>query len=379
MELKGDSTPGVPWCDLGSSNSQILQSEAHRACLFASVCHRFSDILELGDLIFSLGPEELVRRNVCSPIRLFIKDEPHRAAKVNVGKLRLISGVSVDDQILDRLVFGLQNNLEIDNWYRIPSKPGLGLDDTGLKILSKGFGDMLVGGPLQSTDVSGWDWSVQEWEMDVDRIVRQRLAGADDGTMLGFLMKVRSYCAARKVFVLPDGSLYSQSSPGIQPSGWYCTSSTNSRMRVAARLAVLGADHPDAMRVVAMGDDAVEGALVDDHLRRYEELGHIVKGASTFDSVDGVEFCSHHFMSNGLAFPVNAVKTLYRFFSHPPTSDQYLDWYAQLRNDLRNYPEGEEVLEIAAAHAEWAKQNGKKTQSQQSERSDAPASGPCQQ
>jgi len=61
---------------------------------------------------------------------------------------------------------------------------------------------------------------------------------------------------------------------------------------------------------------------------------------------------------------VNSVKTLFRFFSHPASSDQYLDWYAQLRNDLRNVPEVEDTLEIARAHAEWAKLNGATTEQQ---------------
>jgi hypothetical protein len=357
--LKADATPGVPWCDLGASNSVILGDEVKCQLLADSVYWRLRDILRLGNGIFSMSPSELVKENVCSPIRLFIKDEPHKNTKRSSGKLRLISGVAVDDQVLDRMVFGLQNVAEIQRWDSIPSKPGLGLDDTGLRILARGFAQMLERGSLQATDVSGWDWSVQSWEMEDDCRVRQKLAGVEDGDMLHFLMRVRSYCAARKVFVLPDGTLVAQTRPGIQPSGWYCTSSTNSRMRVIARMAVIGPDHPEADLIQAMGDDAVEGALDGDLLLRYEELGHTVKGAKLFTTVAGVEFCSHEFLPNGLAYPVNATKTLFRFFSHPPTSDQYLDWYAQLRNDLRNVPEVDNIFEIALAHAEWAKSNGK--------------------
>lgn len=372
-ELKGDATPGVPWCDLGSSNSVILADPVKFDLLREAVLLRILDIVALGSRVFGMSAAELVKYNVCSPIRVFVKDEPHRSTKRSSGKLRLISGVAVDDQVIDRMVFGLQNNLEIDNWFRLPSKPGLGLDDSGLRILSSGFEEMLRRGPLQSTDVSGWDWSVQEWEMKIDLRTRQLLAGVHSGDLLYHLMSVRSYAAARKVFVLPDGSMFAQTRPGVQPSGWYCTSSTNSRMRVAARLAVVGADSEDGMRVVAMGDDAVEGALADEHLDSYRELGHVVKGASVFTALDGVEFCSHKFTPDGLAHPVNKDKTLFRFFSHPPTSDQYLDWYAQLRNDLRNVPEVADFLEVARAHAERAKEYGKEGLNAQSR----PASPGC--
>jgi hypothetical protein len=377
MLLKGDSTPGVPWCTLGSTNSVIAVDEAKSELLENAVLLRLVDMLEAGENIFEMGAEELVRRNICSPIRLFIKDEPHKESKRAAGKLRLISGMAVDDQILDRLIFGLQNNFEIDSWWRIPSKPGLGLDDSGLRILSANFEELLTRGPLQGTDVSGWDWSVQPWEIDVDCRTRIRLAGVERGHMLEFLMRVRHHCAARKVFVLPDGTLVAQQYPGVQPSGWYCTSSTNSRMRIAARLAVMGPWADRAADIVTMGDDAVEGALGEGALRRYEELGHIVKGASVFHEVAGIEFCSHEFMSSGLAFPANPVKTLYRFFSHPPTSTSYLDWFSQLRNDLRNLPEGDNYFRVALAHAEWAKENN--GEEEQSSSASASGSGPRQQ
>lgn len=337
-----------------------------------AVLTRLSDILALGDTIFSLTPSELIQKNVCSPIRLFIKDEPHKLAKIQQGKLRLISGVAVDDQILDRMIFGVQNNTEIDLWDQIPSKPGIGLDDHGLLKMSKTFKQMLEKGPLRSTDISGWDWSVQDWELKADVEARIQLAGASDGSLFAFLARVRAYCVARKVFVLPDGTMVAQIRPGVQASGWYCTSSTNSRMRILAKVVAhllwceergVAVEDEDLTNMISMGDDAVEGATDDGVLQYLEELGHTVKEVQLFDSLEGVEFCSHRWMHNGLAFPVTVWKTLFRFFSHPPTSASYLDWYSQLRNDLRNHPSWTTISEVALAHAEWAKSNGERKES----------------
>jgi len=307
-----------------------------------------------------MDPVALVRNDICSPIRLFIKDEPHASKKRSSGKLRLISGVGVDDQVLDRMLYGVQNSFEIDHWTECPSKPGMGLSDRDLTVLGTVLSEMLSHGPVQGTDISGWDWSVQNWEMELDSEIRAALAGAS-GSQFHFLLRVRAYCAANKVFCLPDGSLVAQTYPGVQPSGWYCTSSTNSRMRVIARVAAVvlaGGDTKDAGRIIAMGDDAVEGVTGEDVLSWYARLGHKVKEISVSSSLAGIEFCSHRFMPSGLAYPANIWKTIFRFLTHSPSSDQYLDWFSQLRHELRNHPEVDKVIETCRAHAEWAKSNG---------------------
>lgn len=323
---------------------------------------RLRCILALGEEIFSLGPVELVQRNVCSPIRLFIKDEPHSSKKRLAGKLRLISGMSVDDQLLDRMCFRVQNKKEVDHWTKFPSKPGISLSDDGLAKVRSELESFLSHGPVQSTDISGWDWSVQEWEMLLDVRVRLSLMSAPDDSLISLLARVRTHCAANKVFCLPDGSLVAQTQPGVQPSGWYNTSSTNSRMRVAARVAVLllsgsFTSIEDARLVMSMGDDAVEGLLSESALRWYEELGHTVKDVSRSDSVAGIEFCSHRFLPSGLAYPVNTWKTAYRFFTNSPASKEYFGLLSQLRQEWRNHPEADKLLPICDAHAEWAIRN----------------------
>lgn len=324
---------------------------------------RFADILSLGESVFDLDPVGLIKNNVCSPIRLFIKDEPHNRSKVERGKLRLISGVAVDDQVIDRMVYGVQNNREIASWETCPSKPGIGLHDEGLRSVSAQLVQMLAKGSVQSTDIKGWDWSVQKFELDDDAEARRRLAGAPRGSLFDFLLRVRAHCAANKVFCLPDGSLVAQTHPGVQPSGWYCTSSSNSRMRVMARVNALqlaGESTEDALRIMAMGDDAVEGEIGERALSWYEEMGHQIKERHVSSSLDGVEFCSHRFSSSRMAYPVNMWKTTFRFFSHSLSSDQWLDWFAQLRGDLRHVPGVDGVIESCAAHAEWAKSYGEK-------------------
>lgn len=321
---------------LGSTNKAVL--EHHEDLVRSSVVDSFVAAVRFGEEVFTMSPTELVRNGIRDPVRLFIKDEPHKASKFASGKFRLISGVSLRDQIKERLLCSRQNCAEILEWRTCPSKPGLGLDDSGLVDMADTFRSLLSRCKLSATDVSGWDWSVQEWELFADAECRRRLAGAESGSLFDFLLRVQAYTVSRTVFVVPGGDMYSQDFGGIQLSGSYNTSSTNSRMRILASLVarqMVGVSPRGPVDMVAMGDDSVERLYpgVKDSL---EKLGHGVKEVVTHETLDGIEFCSHRWFSNGLAELVPRFKTLFRYFSHPEKSASYPDWYTQLAWVLRN-------------------------------------------
>jgi hypothetical protein len=370
-DLKKDSSPGVPWCTLGSTNAQVIEA---KDIITGEVVARLLDICKLGDELFRLSPEELIKRNICDPVKVFIKDEPHKLKKISSDKLRLISNIAVVDQIIDRLLFKDQNSIEIENWETCPSKPGIGLNDEGLLTIAGNLRELLsVNGQIRSTDISGWDWSVQGWELDADAQCRIQLAGASEGSLFSFLVRARVHCIKNKVFALPDGRLVAQVGEGIQASGSLNTSSTNSRMRILVKLVAWiifcneqGVDPVrETVGSIAMGDDSDE-VREDDRINELmEELGHSIKEETVTSGVAGSGFCSHTWRNDGLAEPDNVYKTLFRYFSHPPDSTTYLEWYAQLRNDLRNLSGSEKIFQVARAHAECAKSKYGCTTSQQ--------------
>lgn len=336
-----------------------------------SAYNKILDFLRIGSAaIGSVGSSELVDTGLASPVRVFVKQEPHKISKLEAGRYRLISGLGLDDQLIDRALFGAQNQKEIALWESCPSKPGIGLNDDGLRKMASKFEEMLEVGKLVSTDVSGWDWSVQEWELLADLECRRLLNGCSVNSAWYSLARARYHCVANKVYVLPDGSVYSQSHAGVMASGWYNTSSTNSRMRIIAR-AIAYAIYcernnveyqPDLVtQVCAMGDDAVE-VYVGDLTAILEELGHIIKDVTEFNGLQGVEFCSHRWFDDGLASPVNLVKTLFKFFNHPQLSPQLPDWCSQLLYECRNLREESEqdMLRVARAFVDEAKSHGKK-------------------
>lgn len=263
--------------------------------------------------IRGLNPVELIKRGLCDPVRLFVKQEPHPLSKVETGRLRLISSVSLVDQIVERMLFGIQNSLEIDLWKSCPSKPGMGLS---LAEQGKAIWDEVLYKhnlcPAAEADISGFDWSVQEWELMADVEMRVRL-----GSFSGLLEQAarnRFYCLSNSVFQLSNGELISQDLPGLMKSGSYCTSSSNSRIRV------LMAELIGSPWCIAMGDDSIEGFVLNAR-EKYATLGHNCKeyipcATKSSGELEHFSFCSHKFYKNSIWLESWA-KSLFRFLDNP--------------------------------------------------------------
>jgi len=332
QSVKKDSSPGCPLMIFGTTNAEVMLVHTH---LIAEVATE--RVLRL------MGPEEmpetaveLVRQGWCDPVRDFVKNEPHSQSKIEEGRLRLIASEALADQLVERYFNTYQNQLEIANWSRLPSCPGMGLDDRNLEALRLRFKQMYK---HASGDVIGWDWSVKEWELVLDARVRARLSGCAE---FGRGIIRRMYCLARSVFSLSDGTLIAQTIPGLMKSGSYVTSSTNSRIRVALAL-LLGSNW-----VLAMGDDCVEHATDDAH-NQYARLGHPMKN---YDVGGDIEFCSTHFSGENFecAAPMNWPKTLYRFFSGGATKLKSPEMREQLFYELRGSPELPRIRQWLQTH-----------------------------
>nr|UHS71613.1 MAG: putative RNA-dependent RNA polymerase [Barnaviridae sp.] len=350
-----DANPGVPFTTLGcQKNSQVFSR--HYDLLVDMVCEQVVYMVCFGQEFSSMTSESLIAYGIWDPIRLFIKNEPHPDAKLAEGRLRLIANVSLRTQLIERWLCGHQNALEIANWYNLPVAPGVGLDDDSLNLLTARFGTMLgSAGRLSMTDVSGWDWAVKPWLLWADAERRRIAAGVSSDSLYAVLLRARAYCTGASTYALSDGSLIAQETHGIQNSGSYCTSSTNSWMRVllylVARQLASGEEAQESWlnEVVAMGDDCVEG-FVPGVLEEYLKMGFKSSLSAVVDSVDGIEFCSHRFDGRGLAIPTGWDKTLFRFFSGKPGA-ALVAQLAQLEFVLRHHPRREEFMTTARKYA----------------------------
>jgi hypothetical protein len=295
---------------------------------------------------------------LCDPIKVFIKDEPHKASKISEGRLRIISSVSLVDQIIERLLCSGQNNVEIDMWEGLQSKPGMGLHDAGLDVLRSNIEGLLeVNGEVMCTDVSAWDWSVPEWLLRDEMEVRAILGGSQP--LYTHFCRVIGMVVSRSLYVDPDGMCWDSKYHGIQNSGRYCTSSSNSRMRVMLSMMCrkLAGKSPvlAPFDIIAMGDDSVEVSCRE-AVPFFERLGFKVSMVTFHSAVKGVEFCSHFFGETG-AYPVSPAKTCYRFFSRPSSFQEFSDLQAQLAYYLRHCGKDfrDKIASMTTARVERAK------------------------
>lgn len=297
-----------------------------------------------------MSGRELVEAGVCDVVKLFIKTEPHKRDKLDTGRYRLISNVSVVDQLIERLLNAPLNRCEIDNWQDIPSKPGIGFDvrsQLNVKLWLSKRAD--CGHKVYESDVSGFDWSVHgEWLL-WDAYYRGQAYLSESAEALAFVrsaLQLRAHCICAKVFLCSDGMLVDlPSCYGVQASGSYNTSSTNSRVRVAMRclLDIMAGDTlawcvPQFLKparceivpfsvgrycpVIAMGDDALEsdGLCFYAHTNPYDQLGikTTVTGRPVLQDTE-FEFCSYIWCARrGVsAYPVNWAKSLMRLTGGP--------------------------------------------------------------
>jgi len=331
--INEDAGPGVPLCQLNTKNDELIAN--HAELVIEAVIARLNLLSKLD--CGTMTPKELLESGAVDPVRIFIKNEPHSMSKVQSERWRIISSVSLIDQLIERLLFAKQNKTEIKNWRQCPSAPGLGLSlDKDLadvwNIVNEHAHGTLKGNAAEA-DVTGFDWSVQEWELLDDAEMRCRLMSADAFTRKIIMNRV--HCLCRTVYCTSTGRLIAQTTYGVQLSGSYNTSSTNSRIRVYIAM------HIGALWAFAMGDDCVEDP-VDDAPAKYAQLGHALKFYQVCDET--FEFCSNVFSAT-TAYPVDGTKTLYRAMEQRNWDPIFAE---QFRREMQRHPRLQEFMSVLA-------------------------------
>jgi len=325
-DLKRDATPGTPYSLLGGDNGRLV--DTHRALLIELTIRRLSRLRSSSPQTTSI---EAVESDLCDPVRVFIKNEPHKLEKIRTRRLRLIWVLSVIDQLVERVLYADQTKCEISNWKTSPTKPGMGATDEDFSSL---YDYMLqLNAPahappgLSNTDVKGWDLTVKRWMQVADFATRMLHWNVDLESDLARVSYNVMELRCQPVISLSNGKLFVKLLPGNQISGRLITSNGNSRMRVV--LASLR-----YAPCMAMGDDCVESSLGEAAAPFYESLGFTVEETLHSDPA-GITFCSHQYTEDKVAFLSTAGRTLFRFFSRKSRMVDYM----QLEDAIRHYPE----------------------------------------
>lgn len=279
---------------------------------------------------------EAVRNNLCDPVRVFVKQEPHKLSKLLQKRFRLISSVSLVDSLEERVLYQRRTKFEIANWDSIPSKPGMGSTDQNIGVLAREMSSILEEhGVLMDDDVAGWDWQEKWYLLMATLVVNMITMRVIWDSDYGRAMRNREVAACYPVLADSAGTLYVLTQP-VKCSGRFVTSFKNSTGR--ACLGVLAGTRP-----MCMGDDCNEGPLkgksdVPNVIRKYAALGYSSKIFEVTENttLEGSIFCSLRFYikKNGeiSAEPVRWVRSLYRLVSKKYTHADLSQFEFEVRN-----------------------------------------------
>lgn len=204
-------------------------------------------------------------------INLFIKEEPHKLLKLEEGRLRLISGVSLIDSIVDKMIFDDIFSVALSVPGETPSMVGWTPLYGGNRFLSGKFPNGVV-----SVDKSAWDWSVPEWMIDLWlEFVLDMYEGYPEWYL--DLVKLRFRLLFEEAVFESSGRVERQGMKGIMKSGCYLTIMLNTLGQLLLHNVInltLGWEVCKG-QPWAYGDDTVQDASfdVEEYARVMRDLG----------------------------------------------------------------------------------------------------------
>lgn len=329
-ELDMNSTPGCCVLNrLGTTNKEILKWDGLNcdpervAFVKAAVRQRFDALLS--------GVK------VSDDLNVFVKQEPHKVAKLREGRERLILAVSLIDTFVDRILFGWLGRLVVSTVGRTPCMVGWSPVRGGWRLLNAHYKRKRV----TCLDKSAWDWTVTPWMVRAWRDFIRALPVNAPEWWLDMVDARFEQLFEKAVFRFKDGTVVFQSVVGIMKSGCYLTIILNSvgqsllHYVANSRLGYpLKQDQPHVM-----GDDTVQPLVLDllAYVEQIRRLGAVVKEVS---AQDFVEFAGFVFTDTGawpcywqkhlfsLQYAENLAETVYSYqllYFHEPVMFAFLN------------------------------------------------------
>lgn len=307
LRMSPTSNAGWPYCLDGLPKREYALENASDLCALVQARVVALDAIDERALL-KCDPKVLWDAGLIDPHLAIEKMEPLKKSKI--GRQRVVVCGSVATEAFHRVFDSRGNEAMIDDWGNCPSLIGIGFDDdsvarthNAMALLAEEAGTTR----LADNDATGFEFSRKQWHLVADASVRSLRYGLDLGSRAHRLYVKTAILESRKVYVMHDGTVVVQSKKGygIQGSGTYRTSCTNTCTRILDAFAI-GA--PSAR---AAGDDCVE-AWVDDAVRKYWDIcGMVVKDYKEA-SPDAFELCSHQYRSGSPPIPLRAAKSFYK-------------------------------------------------------------------
>lgn len=211
-------------------------------------------------------------------IKVFVKQEAHKAKKLEAGDVRLISAVSLLDTLIDRVLLGWLNRAVLNNVGRTPCLVGWSPVKGGWIQLNERFRNK----PVVCMDRSAWDWTVKGYlvEMWLDVIINLAVGAPSwwvDMVRLRFRLLF-----TKAVFQFEDGTVVEQAVKGIMKSGCFLTIILNSLSQSLIHYLAMHriGKQMSYCEPYTIGDDTVQDGFPEivEYARQTELLGPTLKG-----------------------------------------------------------------------------------------------------
>lgn len=245
QQLRVESSVGE--CPMKNFGSTISQALKYNLDVYMKPSFDKERVAYLKELV----RDRLTKPLTSDPIKVFIKQEPHKLQKIAEGRWRLISAVSLVDTMCDRIVFQRLTRKIMTSVMKTPALIGWSPVRSGHLMLSS----MFSGKKTRGLDKKAWDWTVSGWALKAILQVLKDLC-------LNLPSEVERWMNSRwcalfrdAVFQFADGTQIQQPGWGVMKSGCYLTIVINSIGQLLHHaLAQQFVPQADVVKVV-LGDD----------------------------------------------------------------------------------------------------------------------------
>lgn len=225
--------------------------------------------------------DPVVGENLADDCKPFIKDEPHKTSKIEAGRYRLITAFSLEDKIIDAMLFGPWITAEVTRPIHCVQKAGWSITPYGYVQLRSHMPRVTR---CLATDKTAWDWTCPGWVVDYYWDCKTSHHRESPDIIAAMKARFGLLYGTGFIFRFPDGRRLRQNFFGMMKSGSLLTLSLNSLAQAAMHwLACLRLNVNPGL-VWAMGDDLLTyvdpGFPVEEYLAATSKMGALVKFSS---------------------------------------------------------------------------------------------------
>nr|QZZ63405.1 hypothetical protein [Nelson Sobemo-like virus 1] len=260
------------------------------------------------------------QEDIADDIQVFVKQEAHKLSKIEEGRLRLISAVSLVDTLVDRILFSWIGRKAFIAPGKTPCLVGWSPLRGGWKRMLNKYGNKQT----LCLDKEAWDWTVPPFLVDCWLQTILELAQDPAEWWVTAVRQRFRMLFEKATFRFSDGTRVQQKTKGVMKSGCYLTillnSMSQSMLHYYANMR-MGKD-PDENQPNTIGDDTVQLAFDEypEYVRILESIGVKIKGA---EIKNFVEFAGFAF-ANNTVWPAYYKKHLFNA-AHSENLNEFLE------------------------------------------------------